>query len=166
MRRARGKSYGFHPSFAPLAPTYASGKLAVIANAGTLVTPLTQAQYKNPPVGYVRPQNLFSHSDQQNAWMGQISGQSVATGWGGRAADPPSITAASAASLIPVTISVSGKQVFTIGNKTAPLVIPRNGGVSVSAQDGGGCDRRGSPRCRRCSTPASPTSWSPVARPS
>ncbi len=131
-----GKSYGFHPSFAPLAPTYTSGKLAVIANAGTLVTPLTQAQYKNPPVGYVRPPNLFSHSDQQNAWMGQIPGQPVATGWGGRAGDSPSITAASALSKIPVTISVSGKQVFTIGNKTAPLVIPANGGVSVSAQAG------------------------------
>ena len=94
MRRARASPYGFHPSLAPLAPTYASGKLAVIANAGTLVTPLTQAQYKNPPAGFVRPSNLFSHSDQTNAWMGQITGQSVATGWGGRAggsrrASPP-----------------------------------------------------------------------------
>jgi uncharacterized protein (DUF1501 family) len=88
-------------------------------------------------VGYVRPSNLFSHSDQQNAWMGRITGQAVPTGWGGRAGDSPSITAASATSLIPVTISVSGKQVFTIGNKTAPLVIPGNGGVSVSAQAGG-----------------------------
>src|SRR4029079_3175732 len=81
--------------------------------------------------------NLFSHSDQQNAWMGQISGQAVATGWAGRAGDSPSITSASATSAIPVTISVSGKQVFTIGNKTAPLVIPGNGGVGVSAQGGG-----------------------------
>lgn len=126
-----GKSYGFHPSFASLAPTYAAGKLAVIANAGTLVQPLTQAQYK---AGIGRPPNLFSHSDQQSAWMGKIPNVSVATGWGGRAADAPSVIAASTGSLIPVTISVSGKQLFTIGTKTSPLVIPQNGGVSVSGQ--------------------------------
>jgi uncharacterized protein (DUF1501 family) len=131
----RGKSYGFHPSLADL-PTYTSGKLAVIANAGTLVTPLTQAQYKNPPAGYVRPSNLFSHSDQQNAWMGQISGQAVATGWAGRAGDSPSITAAARRRDSRDDLG-TGKQVFTIGNKTAPLVIPGNGGVSVSAQNGG-----------------------------
>jgi uncharacterized protein (DUF1501 family) len=126
-----GKQYGFHPSFAPLAPTYASGNLAVIANAGTLIAPLTKAQYQ---AGQNRPQNLFSHSDQQNAWMGQLPGQAVATGWGGRAADTPSVIAASTGSLIPVTISVSGKQVFTIGKNTAPLVIPSSGGVLVSGQ--------------------------------
>jgi uncharacterized protein (DUF1501 family) len=126
-----GKSYGFHPSFAPLAPTYTAGKLAVIANAGTLIAPLTKAQYQ---AGTNRPQNLFSHSDQQNSWMGRLPGQAVATGWAGRAADTPSVAAANTGSLIPVTISVSGKQVFTIGNKTAPLVIPANGGVLVSGQ--------------------------------
>jgi len=133
---AAGKTYGFHPSFAPISPLYGSGQLAVIANAGTLITPLTQAQYKTPPLGYVRPSNLFSHSDQQNAWMGQLPGAAVATGWGGRSGDTASLGAFNATSLIPSTISVSGKQVFTIGNKTAPLVIPGNGGVSVSAQGG------------------------------
>ena len=131
-----GKTYGFHPSFAPISPLYASGKLAVIANAGTLIMPLTQAQYKSPPPGFVRPSNLFSHSDQQNAWMGQLPGVAVATGWGGRSGDTTSIATYNSTSLIPTTISVSGKQVFTIGNKTAPLVIPGNGGVSVSAQGG------------------------------
>ena len=126
-----GKTYGFHPSFSSLAPTYTAGKLAVIANAGTLVQPITQAQYKS---GIGRPLNLFSHSDQQNAWMGKVPGVSVATGWGGRAADSASVIAASTGSLIPVTISVSGKQLFTIGTKTTPLVIPQNGGVLVSGQ--------------------------------
>jgi uncharacterized protein (DUF1501 family) len=128
-----GKTYGFHPSFTSLAPTYASGKLAVIVNAGTLLAPLTKAQYQ---AGTNRPQNLFSHSDQQKAWMGQLPGAPVATGWGGRSGDTTSLDTFNATSLIPTTISVSGKQVFTIGSKTAPLVIPGNGGVSVSAQGG------------------------------
>jgi uncharacterized protein (DUF1501 family) len=130
---AAGKTYGFHPSFSSLAPTYTSGKLAVIANAGTLIAPLTKAQYQS---GVNRPQQLFSHSDQQNAWMGKVPGASVATGWGGRAADQPSVISASTGTLIPVTISVSGKQLFTIGNKTSPLVIPQSGGVTVSGQTG------------------------------
>ncbi|MEO8344199.1 MAG: DUF1501 domain-containing protein [Betaproteobacteria bacterium] len=128
---AAGKTYGFHPSFSSLAPTYTSGKLAVIANAGTLIAPLTKAQYQ---AGTNRPQQLFSHSDQQNAWMGKVPGASVATGWGGRSADQPSVISASTGSLIPVTISVSGKQLFTIGNSTSPLVIPQSGGVTVSGQ--------------------------------
>jgi uncharacterized protein (DUF1501 family) len=67
--------------------------------------------------------------------MGQMPGASVLTGWGGRSADAASVAAANAGSLIPVTISVSGKQLFTIGAKTAPLVIPQNGGVAVSGQN-------------------------------
>ena len=130
---APGKTYGFHPSFSPLTPTYTSGNLAVIANAGTLLAPLTKADYQS---GINRPQNLFSHSDQQNAWMGQLPGATVATGWAGRSADTPSLVAANLGSNIPVTISVSGKQLFTIGKQTSPLVIPQNGGVSVSGQFG------------------------------
>jgi uncharacterized protein (DUF1501 family) len=126
-----GKAFGFHPSFAPLAPYYASGKLALLANTGTLIAPLTKAQYG---AGTNRPQNLFSHSDQQNAWSGLIPGAPIRTGWGGRAADSPSVAAANTGSKIPVTISASGQQLFTIGSSTAPLVIPANGGVSVSGQ--------------------------------
>jgi uncharacterized protein (DUF1501 family) len=132
---AAGKTYGFHPSFAPLTSTYSSGNLAVIANAGTLIAPITQADYKS---GKNRPQNLFSHSDQQNAWMGQLPTNisPIATGWGGRSADQPSVKAANSLSKIPVAVSVSGKQLFTIGAKTSPLVIPQNNGVNVSGQTG------------------------------
>jgi uncharacterized protein (DUF1501 family) len=130
---AAGKQYGFHPSLAPLTSTYTGGDLAVIANAGTLIQPLTQTQYK---AGTGRPQNLFSHSDQQTAWMGQQPGAPVLTGWGGRSADQASVIAANSSSLIPVTISVSGKQLFTIGAKSAPLVIPANGGVLLTGQGG------------------------------
>src|SRR5205085_11460196 len=40
--RQGGRKYGFHPSFATVAPLYASGNLAVIANAGTLIAPITK----------------------------------------------------------------------------------------------------------------------------
>ncbi len=63
--RGQGKTFGFHPSMASLAPVYTAGKVAVLANAGTLVAPITgRAQYQSTPS--VRPPNLFSHSDQQD----------------------------------------------------------------------------------------------------
>ena len=113
----------------------------------------TVAQYK-AGTGRARP-NLFSHSDQQNAWMGLMPGQSVRTGWGGRAADKLEL-AANAGASIPATVSVSGKQVFTIGNKTAPFVIPRQRRrVGVGAGRPMRCRRRATPRCSRCSSTGS-----------
>jgi uncharacterized protein (DUF1501 family) len=125
-----GKSFGFHPSMTPVAPLYASGKLAVLANCGTLVTPLTQAIYKSTPSA--RPSNLFSHSDQTNTWQGLITGSPVRTGWGGRMAD--TLVSLNAGAKIPTAVSVNGTQFFTVGSTTTPLVVPSNGGVAVSGQ--------------------------------
>jgi uncharacterized protein (DUF1501 family) len=124
-----GKAFGFHPSFAPLKPVYDAGKMAVIANCGTLVAPITQADYK---ANRNRPPNLFSHSDQQSAWQGLIPNAPIRTGWGGRLAD--TLTGINAGQAIPSLVSVSGSQIFNRGNTTAPFVIPTNGGVSVSGQ--------------------------------
>ncbi len=123
------QSYGFHPSFAPLAPLYAAKKLAVIANAGTLIAPITMAQYK---ANQFRPPNLFSHSDQQALWQGLLPGQIVRSGWGGRFADR--LTIVNSGSTVPTLVSASGTQVFTQGLSTTPFVVPSNGGVLLSGQ--------------------------------
>ena len=75
-----GKQFGLHPSMTGLQTVYNAGKMAVVVNAGTLIAPMTQLQFK---AGTNRPLNLFSHSDQQNAWEGLIPGAAVRTGWGG-----------------------------------------------------------------------------------
>ncbi len=108
---------------------YAAGKLAVIANAGTLIAPLTKAQYQS---GVNRPPSLFSHSDQQDQMSGLQRNAPVRTGWGGRMSDR--LLTANAGARIPPSVSVSGQQLFTIGNSTAPLVIPQSGGVNLSGQ--------------------------------
>jgi uncharacterized protein (DUF1501 family) len=126
---ALGKTYGFHPSMAPLAPVYTAGKMAVLANAGTLVQPLTKAQYQ---ANQGRPANLFSHSDQQDQWSGLLANSPLRTGWGGRMSDL--LVTTNAGALIPAAISVTGSQIYTSGSTTAPLVIPQNGGVAVSGQ--------------------------------
>lgn len=126
-----GKRYGFHPQMATIAPLYGAGKMAVIANSGTLVRPIKDRnEYRT--VASVRPPNLFSHSDQQDQWSGLIPGATTLTGWGGRFADR--LQTANAGQLIPAAVSVSGSQLYTLGNTTAPLVVPQNGGVTVAGQ--------------------------------
>jgi len=128
---AAGKTFGFHPSMASLAPVYTAGKMAVLANAGTLVAPIAnRAAYQSTPS--LRPPNLFSHADQQDQWSGLLANAPTRTGWGGRMSDL--LVSANAGALIPSAVSVVGSQVFTNGITTAPLVIPQNGGVTVSGQ--------------------------------
>jgi len=127
-----GKSYGFHPSMSSIAPLFGTGQLAVIANSGTLLAPLTKAQYQS---GMNRPPNLFSHSDQTDQWQGLLPGTPSRSGWGGRMADK--LIAANTGQLIPSAVSITGSQIFTSGNVTAPLVVPSNGIVTVSGQGTG-----------------------------
>ena len=60
--RSQG-SYGLHSQLKDLGPVFASGNLALVANVGSLVTPLTRQDFmaNRAPV----PGNLFSHADQQ-----------------------------------------------------------------------------------------------------
>jgi uncharacterized protein (DUF1501 family) len=128
---AQSKVYGFHPSMSAVAPLYTSGKLAVLANAGTLKAPIAnRAAYQANPS--LRPPSLFSHSDQQDQWNGLQPGAPVRSGWGGRIADK--LQTVNAGQLIPAAVSISGSQLYTMGMQTAPLVVPSNGGVAVSGQ--------------------------------
>lgn len=80
-----GTDYGFHPKADKLATLFNANRLAVVANCGNLVRPVTVAQYQSGAVEL--PPQLFSHSDQQRLWMsGDASGDAL-DGWGGRIAD-------------------------------------------------------------------------------
>ena len=84
-QRVRGAVTRFHSKLAEVASLFSSKELAVVANTGALVQPLTRAQYQNQQAAI--PLNLFSHSDQQLAWQTSIAQGHSATGWAGRAAD-------------------------------------------------------------------------------
>src|SRR5271166_3790427 len=77
--------YGFHPALPGLQGLWTSGNLAVVANVGTLVQPLTQAQYLSN--SSQKPATLFSHIDQQHEWQTANASTSSSTGWGGRLSD-------------------------------------------------------------------------------
>src|SRR3984957_7532089 len=80
-----GSTYGLHPSCPELQTLFGEGKLAFLFNTGTLLYPITRAQYLSGSTAM--PPQLFSHADQQTQWQTSIPDQPPTTGWGGRCAD-------------------------------------------------------------------------------
>ncbi|HWX38544.1 MAG TPA: DUF1501 domain-containing protein, partial [Candidatus Sulfotelmatobacter sp.] len=109
--------YGLHPDMPEMQGYFNNQKsLAIVANVGTLVQPTTQATYrafKN------LPENLFSHSDQQDQWQSaQLAGTPV-SGWAGKVAD--NVQTFNAAAQFPPILSISGSPVFCTGITTRPF---------------------------------------------
>src|SRR5271166_4721324 len=77
-----GHTYGLHPSCPQLQTLFGEGKLAFLFNTGTLVYPITRAQYLGCSVS--KPPQLFSHADQQTQWQTSVPDQPPTTGWAGR----------------------------------------------------------------------------------
>jgi uncharacterized protein (DUF1501 family) len=100
---------------------YNNGKLAFVCNVGTLVQPLTRDDYLS---GMPRPNQLFSHLDQQTQnQTGQYLTTSQ-TGWGGRLADRIHST-----ERFPIEVSVAGVTVYTTAISERALVVPPTGGL-------------------------------------
>jgi uncharacterized protein (DUF1501 family) len=110
-------TYGLHPNMPEMQGYFNNQKaLAVVANVGTLVQPTTQATYR----AFTNlPENLFSHSDQQDQWQSaQLAGTPV-SGWAGRVAD--NVQTFNAAAQFPPILSISGSPVFCTGVTTRPF---------------------------------------------
>src|SRR5213083_2625664 len=65
-----GKEYAFHPNMPEAKALFNAGKLAICANVGSLVYPVTKTQYNAKTVPL--PPQLFSHNDQQVQWQTSI----------------------------------------------------------------------------------------------
>ncbi len=122
-----GARFGLHPNLGPLQTMFDARTLAVVVNAGPLLAPITKAEYQ---AGTNRPLNLFSHSDQQNAWQGLIDGTAIRTGWGGRVGDR--IYPINSGATAPTIVSVSSAALITQGKAISAFVLPSSGGVVLS----------------------------------
>src|ERR1700692_4540348 len=81
-------NFGLHPALGGVSGLQAmwdAKQLAIVTNVGTLVRPLTKAQFLVPTTP--KPESLFSHLDQQLQWQASLSAAPSTTGWGGRLAD-------------------------------------------------------------------------------
>jgi uncharacterized protein (DUF1501 family) len=117
-----GRTFGLHPSMAALGSLFSAGKAAVVCNVGTLLYPTTRAQYLARQVQ--SPSQLFSHSDQQQQFMSDISAPTLVgiTGWGGRLAEK--VAGLNAPNATPMAMSFSGSQTFGNGATTRMLAMP------------------------------------------
>ena len=117
---ASGQPIAFHGKLPELASLFSSKELAVVANTGALVQPLTRAQYQSQQAAI--PLNLFSHSDQQMAWQTSIAQGHSPTGWAGRAADYIESQKMNSSDF-PVFFSVAGNVVEGSGSTTQPVAL-------------------------------------------
>ena len=115
-----GAPHSFHGKLTELAGLFTSRNLAVVANMGSLVMPVTRAQYQahNTPV----PLNLFSHSDQQAQWQTAVAQGQSPTGWAGRVADYVAAQGMNSSSF-PTFLSVAGNSLEGTGAQTQPVTI-------------------------------------------
>jgi uncharacterized protein (DUF1501 family) len=120
--------YAFHPNLSPeannvgqakgLMDIWNAGKLAVLCNVGSLIQPITRAQYG---AGIGHPYQLFSHSDQVNQQQSSIANTTGQTGWGGRIADKTN--GLNGAIALPMNISLAGTSLFSSGVNSRQLAI-------------------------------------------
>ena len=123
------RTFALHPMLSATRGLFASGKVAAIANVGTLLTPLTKAEYQHPAATTQIPQRLFSHADQQAAWQsGQLDG--AATGWGGLMAD--TFQAASTTGVDYQAITTAGSTPFPQGAVTRSFRIGYSGNKATA----------------------------------
>ena len=120
--------FGLHPALIEMQPLFTQGRLAILANTGPLVEPITRAQYLAR--SKKRPENLFSHSDQQQQWMSSVSQGDIRTGWGGRLADR--LSSMNTGATVPMALSFAGSQMFGNGVSTFPLALPQSGSFGLS----------------------------------
>lgn len=126
----RGEPFGFHPALTRIQQLYNQGKAGAVLNVGPLIRPLTKQEYRNR---MSVPMNLYSHSDQQQAWQ-QASTSGIRSGWGGRVADV--MQPSNNGSLLPLSVSTSGGALFTMGQVTGPAIVNGGNGLGLSGSDG------------------------------
>ena len=127
-----GQTFSLHPACTAtngnptLSSLFSSGKVAVLANAGSLFEPMTRAEYRAGTKR--RPDQLFSHSDQQQQGQTSIARASFLTGptgWGGRLADR--VVSFNSPTATPMSMSFSGSQTFLNGAAVRGLSLPTAG---------------------------------------
>ncbi len=129
-----GHTYGFHPTCIEMQTLFGEGKLVPVLNTGSLVRPITRAQYLSNATG-TRPPQLFSHSDQVTQWQTSIPDRPPSTGWGGRCADLLNDTV-NIGGQISMSVSVNGTNTFEVGNLINQYHVSTTGAASLTGLTG------------------------------
>jgi uncharacterized protein (DUF1501 family) len=116
-----GRQFAMNPEYRELRELYnaPNSKLAIIANTGPLLSPVTRHQWYTGTYSSL-PVSLYSHNDMQANWMsGTADIANPTEGIGGRiAAQMASINGAAP---ISISVSVAGSNAFMLTNNTAAI---------------------------------------------
>jgi uncharacterized protein (DUF1501 family) len=123
-----GRQFALHPSLTRLQPLFNTGRLAVLHNVGTLVAPITKAEYLSG--GAAIPPYLFSHNDQQVQWQTSVPDSPRKVGWGGRLADH--LQSLNAGSQISMNVSIAGSNFFQVGNEVFQYEVTPDGSIGLN----------------------------------
>ena len=141
-KTSTGGTWGLHPSLGinpdgsangGLKGLFDQGKLAVMANVGSLAYPITQAQFQSGSVPV--PLQLFSHADQQVEWQSSVSDKAFSTGWGGRLADLTN--AFNSNNRVSMSISLSGQNSFQVGKSVSQYAVGTSGALALTGSGTG-----------------------------
>lgn len=127
-----GHGYGLHPACPELRTLFGEEKLALLFNTGTLVYPMTRAQYQGGLLE--KPPQLFSHADQVTQWQTSIPDQPPLTGWGGRCADLLKSVQPNAP--ISLMVTLAGANTFEVGNTMSQYSVSTSGAIALSGVSG------------------------------
>jgi len=122
-----GSQYGLHPAMPQIQSLFNSGEMSFMSNIGTLVEPVTKEEFWDGSVPL--PLGLFSHSDQIQQWQNGRPHERTPIGWGGRISDI--MTPGNPNQTVPMSVSLSGNNVFQHGVGTIEFVINQNGSVGI-----------------------------------
>ncbi len=124
-----GIQYALHPQMPELATLFnqASSPLAILANVGTLVGPVTQNQYLNSNPAL--PPQLYSHSDQAAYWQSSPPSNTPTTGWGGKICDLLSSVNPAG---VPIITSLSGQDAFIRGDVVDGYIMNSHGALTLN----------------------------------
>ena len=128
-----GRTFALHPAMPELRELFGSGRLAILANVGTLVVPTSKAQFQSRSVPL--PNALFSHNDQQVQWQSSLPDSKLfTTGWGGRLADLTN--AFNENNKISMSISLAGQNSFQVGKDVTQYAVSPNGAIQPNGNGG------------------------------
>jgi len=128
-----GRQFGLHPAMTALHPVFDEQKMAMICNVGTLVGPITKAEYLAG--GAAIPPYLFSHNDQQVQWQTSVPDSPRKVGWGGRLQDL--LHAQNGSAQISMNVSIAGSNYFQVGERFSQYHVTPGGSIGLdNYQDG------------------------------
>ncbi|MBL4631260.1 MAG: DUF1501 domain-containing protein, partial [Paraglaciecola sp.] len=126
---AQPYAVGMPPAMNAVHSLFQQQKLAVVANTGPLLQPVTKLQATQDRA--LLPPQLFSHHDQQNHWQSARPQDPALSGWAGRMAELMMDTQAG----LPINLSIDGLNLLQTGTSTSPFSLHTSGPEQFEALD-------------------------------